>query len=241
MKNKIILVTGASNGMGAAHARVLAREGARVIMGDVADDKGAALEADLKSADLDVTFRHLDVTSEDDWASLAQFAARDFGGLDGLVNNAGVVPGGSIEDTTLDEWQRGFAVNATGPFLGIKACAPVMRDSGGGSIVNISSVAGLRGTPSNSAYSASKAALIKLSQSAAISLAESNIRVNTVCPGSVGTERTKDIVSRVLLRTPMQRKALPTEISDAVVFLLSDRSTFITGTDLIVDGGFLAT
>jgi 3alpha(or 20beta)-hydroxysteroid dehydrogenase len=225
--------------MGLAHAEVLASEGAKVLLTDVLDEMGSEQCERMKSKGLEVEYAHLDVTSEADWAGVVEAAQTAFGGANGLVNNAGIAPQADIYQETRKGWELAIAVNATGPLLGIQALAPGMRDEGGGSIVNIASVAGLRGSPSYLAYCASKAALISLTKTTALALAVDGIRVNAICPGSIETPMTADGPKRVVERTPLGRRGEAHEVAQAVLFLISPRSSYVTGAELVVDGGFL--
>jgi 3alpha(or 20beta)-hydroxysteroid dehydrogenase len=226
--------------MGAAHARLLAEAGASVVIGDVLDEAGEECARVLRADGLDARYVHLDVTSEESWMAAVKLTLEAFGLLNVLINNAGIVHLRLPEEETLEGWNQIFDVNTTGPFLGIRAVAPAMRAAGGGSIVNIGSVAAMSPPPTEIAYAASKAALVMLTEASALALADDRIRVNTVHPGAVATEMAIGGPNRVLGRTPLARAGLPTEIAEAVVFLASDRASFVTGAELVVDGGFRA-
>lgn len=243
LQGKRILVTGGARGMGESHAKTLAEAGASVVIGDVRDDIGTASAEAMRESGLDVTFAHLDVTSEDNWRSVLGGMQERLGGVDGLVNNAGIAGrtgGPEVED--LAAWTTTVAINQTGTYLGIRTVAPIMRESKGGSIVNISSVNGIVGDGDFFSYSATKAAVRLMTRSAAHKLAVDKIRVNSICPGLISTPMNKDEVDLDgwILSTPMQRMGQPSEISNAVRFLLSDDSSFMTGSDLVVDGGYIA-
>lgn len=237
LKGKIILISGGARGQGAAEARLFVAEGARVVIGDVLENEGRALAAQLDDAAVFV--RH-DVTSEADWVAAVQ-AAEKLGGLHGLVNNAGIYQPRTLMDTDTELFERHMRINQLGCFLGMKAVAPAMERSGGGSIVNISSVAGLRGSPGAIAYSATKWALRGMTKAAAIDLAPRKIRVNSVHPGPIDTEmlkvRTPEQNQERLKLVPMRRMGTAEEVANLVLFLLSDESGYITGAEVAIDGG----
>ena len=252
---KKALVTGAAQGLGEAHARTLAREGARVLMTDINAAKVTAV-ADSINAELGAgtafALSH-DVTSPDDWDRAIAFAAEHLGGLSVLVNNAGVGVRGNIETCTLDDWHRGFAINVDSVFLGCQKALPLMKENQPGSIVNISSIAGLIASDTMPGYNASKAAVWMLSKSVALYCAKRgwNIRCNSVHPTFVDTPILdgissnagidKDVVMGKLARQiPLGRVGVPQEIANGVLFLASDESSFMTGAELKLDGGISA-
>jgi NAD(P)-dependent dehydrogenase (short-subunit alcohol dehydrogenase family) len=239
LEGRVALITGASRGMGAAEARLFAAEGARVLLADILDADGECLAAEIGAA-----YQHLDVTREDDWRAAVETAERRFGRLDVLVNNAGISGAGGAYDTTLADWSRMIAVNQTGVFLGVHHAAPALRRAGGGSIVNVSSVAGLVGIPGASlAYAASKGAVRLLSKSAALDLAADRIRVNSVHPGWIATAMTAQTGERARFlaeHTPLGRSADPLEVAYGVLFLACEESSFVTGSELVIDGGWTA-
>ncbi|MEP4377636.1 MAG: glucose 1-dehydrogenase [Alphaproteobacteria bacterium] len=241
LAGKTALVTGASSGQGAAEANLFAQAGAQVILADIADDAGEAQAQVIRDGGGTAEYRHLDVASEDEWAGAIDGIATDFGGLNILVNNAGVpLRGGSVTNTNLEDWNRLLSINLTGPFLGIRSAAPLIRDSGGGGIVNTGSIAGLTGHFAT-AYSASKWGIRGITKSAAMELVDWNIRVNAVHPGLVHTPlvaESVDFVEALAEQTPMERGASPEEIAKVVLFLACDDSSYITGHDMTVDGGF---
>ena len=238
--NKTVLITGGARGQGAAEARLFAAAGARVVIGDVVDDEGLALAREIGSA---CAFHHLDVSSETDWRETVAFATAKFGGLHVLVNNAGIsLRGVDLIGTKRADWDRVLAVNLTGPFLGMQAAAPAMRDSGGGSMVNIGSTAGINGHFA-AAYSASKWGLRGLTKAAAHDFAGWNIRVNAVHPSIVQTPMvagSANFVAAMESMTPLARGASLEDVANAVMFLASEEASFLTGLDLPVDGGFSA-
>jgi len=234
------LVTGGARGQGAAHVERLAREGAYVLAADVLDSDGEQLAAALTAEGLRVAYRHLDVTRADDWAAAVAQIDQQTGRLDVLVNNAGIIHVNPLRDETLASWNQILAVNLTGPLLGIQTVVPVMRRSGG-SIINVASIFGVVGAAGYAGYTASKGGLLALTKTAALELAADGIRVNAVVPGGVSTpmnEAEKD--GGVVPETPLARRANVTEIAAAVAFLASGDASFVTGTELAVDGGFLA-
>ncbi len=237
LKGKIILISGGARGQGAAEARLCAAEGARVVIGDVLETEGRQLAAELGAA---ASFVRQDVTREADWEA-ASAAAKAFGGLHGLINNAGIYQPRTLMETDTELFERHMRVNQLGCFLGMKSVVPLMERSGGGSIVNISSVAGLRGSPGAIAYSATKWALRGMTKAAAIDLAPRKIRVNSVHPGPIDTEmlnvRTPEQNQRRLQLVPMKRMGTAEEVARLVLFLLSDESGYITGAEVAIDGG----
>ncbi|MBE1531834.1 SDR family NAD(P)-dependent oxidoreductase [Actinomadura algeriensis] len=235
-----VLVTGAAAGMGAGHARALGARGVHVCAADVAD--AGPVVAEIRAAGGSASAHELDVTDADAWARVIAEIRAERGELGGLVNNAGISRRLEFMDTTEDVWDRVLRINLYGPFHGMRAAAPLMRDSGGGSIVNISSVSGQIGYFSP-AYSASKWGLTGLSKSAAGNFAAWGIRVNSVHPGLVGTgllDGADAFVASAVRSVPAGRMGRPEEITDAVLFLLSDRSTYLTGSEVTADGGLVS-
>ena len=234
---KVVLISGAARGQGAAEARMLVAEGGKVVLGDVLEAEGAALARDLGAA---AAFIPLDVTRQDDWAR-AVAAAVAMGGLHGLVNNAGIYIPKTLMETDVALFDRHMRVNQLGCFLGMQAVVPAMERGGGGAIVNISSVAGLRGAPGAIAYSSTKWALRGMTKAAALDLAPRGIRVNSVHPGPIDTPmldaRTAEQNDRRRRQVPMQRFGTAEEAARLVLFLLSDDSAYMTGAELAIDGG----
>ncbi|NEA22833.1 glucose 1-dehydrogenase [Actinomadura bangladeshensis] len=232
------IITGAARGQGEAEARMLAAAGAAVVVSDVLEEEGRAVAAAIGGA---AVFVGHDVASQEDWDRAVRTAWEAFGGVDVLVNNAGIWGTAPVEEETRARFERMLQVNLVGPFLGVRAVAPAMRARGGGSIVNVSSTAGLRGLPGHSAYGASKFGLRGLTRSAALDLAADGIRVNSVHPGMVDTPMIAEMgVKRGpggAPRVPLGRTGIPEDVAGLVLFLASDASAYITGTELAVDGG----
>jgi 3alpha(or 20beta)-hydroxysteroid dehydrogenase len=219
--------------MGAAHARAIVAEGGKVVIGDLLDDEGEALASELSDA---ATFAHLDVTKPADWDAAVQTAIRTYGRLNVLVNNAGIATFGPIDEYTHDAWNQIIAINLTGVFNGMKAAIPEMIKAKGGSIINISSTAGMRGYPALSGYTAAKHGVRGLTKSAALDLGKHNIRVNSVHPGVIRTPMTAEIPEDTS-HVALDRVGEPEEVANLIVFLASDESPFATGAEFIIDGG----
>jgi NAD(P)-dependent dehydrogenase (short-subunit alcohol dehydrogenase family) len=237
LEGRVAIVTGAARGQGASHAERLAREGARVVGVDVLDEAGEETAARLRGDGLDVAYRHLDVTDPAGWKALVAGCER----LDVLVNNAGIIHVAPLLEESLEDWNRLLAVNATGTLLGMQAAIPAMRAAGGGSIVNVASIFGVTGSEGYVAYTASKAAIVAMTKTAALEHAADRIRVNAICPGGVSTPMNEnEPEGGVVPLTPLGRRAHVSEISGAVAYLASDDASFVTGTELVIDGGYLA-
>ena len=241
LQDKIALITGASGGQGLVEAELFAAEGAVVILADVSDGPGKALARTIIKRGGRAAYIHLDVTKTSHWTRAVKFAQREFGGIHVLVNNAGVVSRTPVADVTDREWARVLAINLTGPMIGTRAVLPLMRDSGGGSIVNISSTAALVGHP-GVCYAASKWGLRGVTKATALQYLPWGVRVNSVHPAQVaetGMEANASPAWREANKQaiPMGRAARPIEIAQCVLFLASDESSFITGSEIVVDGG----
>jgi NAD(P)-dependent dehydrogenase (short-subunit alcohol dehydrogenase family) len=256
------LVSGGSRGIGAATAKRLASEGARVIVADLREELGQRTVADIAAAGGKAAFARLDVTREADWSAVCALAQQQFGGLDILVNNAGVVLARSLEDTTLEEWRAQQSVNVEGVFLGTRACTSLLKEGGkrwpgGAAIVNLSSIAGIIGSPRMPAYSATKGAVRLFTKAAALEYGQKRypIRVNSVHPGVIDTDMGLEAVHLVMERFakdeaaaraqlaashPIGRMGKPEEIAAGIAFLCSDDASFITGSELVIDGGYTA-
>jgi cyclopentanol dehydrogenase len=244
----VALISGGARGQGAAEAETFVREGARVVFGDVRDDDGKKVEAAIRAAGGEAVYVHLDVSREADWEAAVRTAVERHGKLDILINNAAItIPRVPIEQRTVAEWDQVMAVNARGVFLGTKHAIPAMRRAGGGSIVNISSVAGIgQSLHQEPAYAASKGAVRIFTKVTASQHARDGIRCNSVHPGPVDTEmfhkafQDKDAMERRLQRIPLGRMGTVAEIVSAVLYLASDDSSYITGSEILIDGGALA-
>jgi NAD(P)-dependent dehydrogenase (short-subunit alcohol dehydrogenase family) len=247
LAGKVALISGGARGMGAAEARLFAQEGARVVVADILEDEGRAVENDINAKGGEALFVRLDVTRETDWEQAVAATVDRFGKLDVLVNNAGIGGASRVEDTSVEAWERVMAVNAKGVFLGTRAAIPAMRRAGGGSIVNISSQLGLVGMEESSPqYSASKGAVRLLTKLTALQYARDAIRANSVHPGPIVTPMTERRRSdpaqyqSMIARIPLGRYGQPDEVAYGVLYLASDESAFVTGSELVIDGGWTA-
>ena len=247
LAGKVALISGGARGMGAAEARLFAREGAQVVVADVLEAEGKAVAAEVSAGGGQSVFARLDVTSEADWVQAIALAVSRFGKLNVLVNNAGIGGSSRVEDTTAEAWDRVMGVNAKGVFLGTKAAIPAMRRAGGGSIVNIASQLGLVGMEDSSPqYTASKGAVRLLTKTTALQYAREGIRCNSVHPGPILTPMTEQrradpvVYQRMLSRIPLGRYGEADEVAYAVLYLASDESAFVTGSELVIDGGWTA-
>ena len=246
LEGKVALITGAARGQGAAEARLFAKEGAKVVLADVLDRDGTAVAAEIAELGGEALYVHLDVSSEDDWQQAVEAAVSSYGKLDVLVNNAAIWRGGHVADTSSEQWDQVLDINAKGVFLGTKLAIGEMRKAGGGSIVNISSTAGLVGSRTSTAYSASKGAVRLFTKSTAVQYGAEGIRANSIHPGPIdtamGDQVWPDAGSReeAIDRTVLKRIGTPEDIANGALFLASDESSFMTGTELVIDGGVTA-
>ena len=247
LEGKAALISGGAQGQGESEVRLFAKEGARIVFGDILDTKGKKVEAEINEAGGVAKYVHLDVTDEKDWNSAAKLLSKLYGKLDILVNNAGIAMAGkNLEEVTSEEWDRIQEVNSKGVFLGVKAALPYMKASGGGSIVNISSMAGIVGVPGISAYTASKGAVRLLTKSIAIEYGAHNIRCNSVHPGYIETEMISGLLANSeamtnrLAITPLGIFATAHDVALSVLYLASDESRYVTGSELVIDGGITA-
>ncbi|MBD3941777.1 glucose 1-dehydrogenase [Microbacterium sp. NEAU-LLC] len=236
LEGKVAFVTGGARGIGEAYARALHDAGGRVVIADILDDEGTALAEELGAR---ARYVHLDVTNEGEWDAAVQASLDAFGALDVLVNNAGIANAAPIEHFTTEKWNAVIAVNLTGVFFGCRAVVPVMKAQGRGSIINISSVEGMRGSPGLHGYTAAKFGVRGLSQSLAVELGPSGIRVNSVHPGFISTSMTTRI-DPAHLDIPLGRPGEPSDLAGTIVFLASDASAFTSGAEFVVDGGMIA-
>ena len=233
LDNKVAIITGGARGQGAAEARLFGDEGATVVVTDVLDDVGGEFAAGIGAE-----FLHHDVSSEDDWAAVVADVIDHHGQIDILINNAGILHGSRLVNYQTADWDRVIAVNQTGVFLGMRAVAQSMIDGGGGSIVNISSVAGLEATFASMAYSASKWAVRGMTKVAALELGRNDIRVNSIHPGLIETDMTTDFdLDRMLRAVPLGRSGQPVDIANMALFLAADESGYCSGQEFTVDGG----
>ena len=247
LEGKVALISGGARGQGAAEAKLFAGEGAKVVFGDILDDLGKQVEAEIHEVGGEALYVHLDVTNAADWASAVEAAVSRYGRLDVLVNNAGITIRKNVEDTTEEDWDRIMAINAKGVFLGTKQAIPAMRESGGGSIVNISSTAGLVGNPFGGAsYAATKGAVRLFTKATAIQYAKEGIRCNSVHPGLLETPMTQDMLADAAhreertQRIPLGRVGTAEDVAYGVLYLASDEASFVTGSELVIDGGATA-
>lgn len=233
---KVAIVSGAARGMGASFARAMVAQGAKVVLGDVRDEEGLAVEAELGEA---ATYVHLDVTNRDDWQHAVDDAVERFGKLNALVNNAGILAAGNIANFSRADWDRVLAVNLSGAFNGIQVALPALKAATPSSIINISSTAGLKGYGGLVGYTAAKFGLRGLTKAVALDLGESGVRCNSVHPGAVLTPMT-DGMDMSQPHVAMKRAGHPHELAHLVVFLASDESSYCTGAEFVADGGEMA-
>ena len=243
LDGKIALITGAAKGQGEVEAKLFAKEGAHVILTDILDSDGSKVESEITELGGDALYKRLDVSSENEWASISQFIEDKYGRLDILLNNAGASVRNTGMDISMEDWDLMMNVNAKGVFLGTKYCVPIMQKSGGGSIINISSIAGIAGRPMASpAYAASKGAVRVFTKSTAGRFAADGIRANSIHPGPIDTDMIRAVTTTetsadAFKNIPLGRLGQPEDIAYGALFLASDESSFITASELVIDGG----
>ena len=245
LDGKVAIISGGSKGQGAAEAKLFAEEGAKVVITDILDEEGKALESEIVASGGIASFFHVDVTRSSDWNDVVSFTQEAYGEINILVNNAGILSRHGVVETTVEEWDRVNDINSKGVFLGTKAVIPAMRSAGGGSIVNISSVAALIGI-SPAAYTASKGSVRLLTKSTAVQYGPEGIRCNSVHPGWVETDMIKEALSDSDIRkerlqvVPLQMFGSVMDVAYGVLYLASDESRYVTGSELVIDGGVIA-
>ena len=247
LDNKVALISGGSRGQGAVEAKLFAREGAKVVLGDILDEEGKRVEREITRMGSEAIYVHLDVTREEDWMRAVALTESKFGKLDIMVNNAGVSIGKrGIEDTSVQDWDHIMDVNVKGVFLGTKHAIPAMRRAGGGSIVNISSTAGIVAIGRSAAYNATKGAVRVFTKATAIQHANDKIRCNSVHPGPIDTPFLQDLIDNPVLlqerlrRVPLGRIGTSEDVAYGVLYLASDEASYVTGSELVIDGGSTA-
>jgi len=246
LEGKVAIITGAARGMGKVEAEIFAREGAKVVVADILDNEAKDVADKINKDGYEAMAVKLDVSKADDWKKVVDQVTEKWGKVDVLVNNAGILSMNGVEDVSEEEWDRVMNINAKSQFLGIKYVLPAMKKATKGSIINISSVAGIVGTGMAVAYHASKGASRLLTKTVAVELAKYNIRVNSIHPGIIRTAMTEDILQdeqtskQFLGTTPLGRAAEPEEVAYGALFLASDESSFMTGSELVIDGGWTA-
>ncbi|KAA1303187.1 MAG: glucose 1-dehydrogenase [SAR202 cluster bacterium] len=245
LDGKVAIISGGAKGQGAEEARLFAQEGAKVIIGDILDREGMQIESEIAEQGGEAKFVHLDVSSEEDWSRTVDLSMSEYGRLDILVNNAGILLMKGLEETSGQEWDNIQNINSKGVFLGSKTVIPAMRESGGGSIVNISSIAGLIGSKFT-AYGASKGLVRTLTKSVAVNHGHEGIRCNSVHPGIIETDMVSEMIGSQegreyqLNRTPLKVIATSRDVALGVLYLASDESRYVTGSELVIDGGITA-
>lgn len=241
LAGKVAVITGAGSGIGAAHARVFAREGARVVITDIRPAAGEAVVDEIRAQGLDALFLPHDVASEASWAEVVAQTVAHYGALTTLVNNAGLNHMRGVEDETVEGWNHIVSIDQMGTWLGMRAAMPHLRASGNGAIVNISSVLGIMGNVTCLSFHAAKGAVRMMSKAAALEYAERAVRVNSIYPGMIDTPQLDTMLpeEREMIRTsiPMKRIGLPEEVANCALFLCSDEASYVTGAEIIVDGG----
>ena len=245
LDGKVAIISGGAKGQGAEEARLFAQEGAKVIIGDILDREGMQIESEIAEQGGEAKFVHLDVSSEEDWSRTVDLSMSEYGRLDILVNNAGILLMKGLEETSGQEWDNIQNINSKGVFLGSKTVIPAMRESGGGSIVNISSIAGLIGSKFT-AYGASKGLVRTSTKSVAVNHGHEGIRCNSVHPGIIETDMVSEMIGSQegreyqLNRTPLKVIATSRDVALGVLYLASDESRYVTGSELVIDGGITA-
>ena len=242
LENKVAFISGGARGMGAVEAKFFTQEGAKVVIGDILDEEGRQTEAEINEAGGECLFVHLDVTSEAEWQQAIDATVNRFGKLDILINNAGIFRSERVEEISGELWDQVMEINVKGVFLGTKAAIPEMRKAGGGSIINISSVAGLIGDVISAAYTSSKGAVRLFTKSTAIQYAPDGIRANSIHPGTIDTPMTAEMLlgwyrDDRINRTPLRRIGTSEDVAYGALYLASDESSFVTGAELVIDGG----
>ncbi len=246
LEGKVALISGGSRGQGATEAELFVKEGAKVVIADILEPEGDAVAARIREGGGDASFIRLDVTSEDDWRNAVEFTLNTYGRLDVLINNAAIYKRTPIVQTDLSEWNQIMDINSTGVFLGTKHAVPAMQKSGGGSIINVSSTAGLVGSERGSAYGASKGSVRLFTKYTAIQHAGDGIRANSIHPGPIDTDMIADNISTPEgraaseARVPLGRIGTVMDVAYGALFLASDESSFMTGAELVIDGGVTA-
>lgn len=246
LKDKVAIITGAASGIGKATAKLFAKHGAKVVVADIDKDGGSQTVTDIQKASNEATYVQTDVTIKDDTEQMVQQTVKTYGKLDILFNNAGIAMRLAVAELSEENWHRCLDVNLTGVFLCAKAAIPAMRENGGGSIINMSSIYGIVGADVRAAYVASKGAVTNLTRGMALDYAEDNIRVNCICPGFVetplvaGVVKTPSEYQKLADKHPMRRLGQPEEIAYGALYLASDESAFVTGIALPIDGGYTA-
>jgi NAD(P)-dependent dehydrogenase (short-subunit alcohol dehydrogenase family) len=244
LDGKVALITGAARGQGETEARLFAQEGAKVVLTDVLVEQGQQVAASICTGGGEATFLLLDVSNPDEWHEVVRHTVQTYGRLDILINNAGIAQRAGLLETSLEDWNRLMDINLKGVFLGMKYAIPAMLESGGGAVINISSTSGIVGFPGGTAYHAAKGGVRLLTKVVAAEFATRGIRVNSIHPGIVETPMTDNMAPQrmqlLLERTPMGRKGQPQEIAYGALFLASDEASFITGAELVIDGGMTA-
>lgn len=246
LQDKVAIITGAASGMGAEEARLFAKEGAKVVIADVVDEDGRAVARQIEDSGGQAIYIHADVTSAESWQALVNQTVEQYGGVDILVNNAGISSTAYADPLDMDGWDRIMNINSTGVYLGTRAVIPIMQAAGGGSVVNISSIRGfVAGENGHPAYEASKGAVRIFTKAAAVRYGPDNIRVNSVHPGFLPPMKSSNAALATerddfIRQTPLRRRGETIEVAYGVLFLASDEASYVTGAELVIDGGFIA-